>query len=290
MTTTIRDYINLTKPRIMPLLLIVAFASMFIASNGELAWVAVLATMAGGALAIGAAGAINCYIDRKIDRVMTRTRSRPVPAGRITPRSALLFGLALGAASFALMSSLVNLLAALLTVGAIAYYVVIYSYLLKLSTVQNIVIGGAAGAAPALIGWAAATNGLSLTALILFAIVFYWTPPHFWALALILEKDYRDAGIPMLPAVAGARETKRQIILYTWILLAVTLLLVPASSMGFLYLGAALVLGAIFIALTFILARSSGHRTARAVFSYSMLYLALLFGAMAVDRHLSLIS
>jgi protoheme IX farnesyltransferase len=284
----VRDYISLTKPRIMPLLLIVTFASMIIAADGNPEWTAVIATMIGGALAIGGASAINGFVDRDVDRRMTRTQNRPIPAGRISPRSALLFGVVLGLGSVLLFVLTVNVLAAAITLAAIFYYAVIYSRLLKHSTTQNIVIGGAAGAAPALIGWAAATNGLGLTALLLFAIVFYWTPPHFWALALLIRHDYRKAGIPMLPAVAGKRETKRQIILYTLLMVALTLMLIPASAMGFLYLVTAVVLGALFLILTLLLARSSATGPARALFSYSMVYLAILFGAMALDKQLSL--
>ncbi len=288
MASIVRDYISLTKPRIMPLLLIVAFASMIIAADGNPEWTAVIATMIGGALAIGGASAINGFVDRDVDLKMKRTQNRPIPAGRISPRSALIFGLGLGLASVLLIVLTVNVLAAAITVAAIFYYAVIYSRLLKHSTTQNIVIGGAAGAAPALIGWAAATNGLGLTALLLFAIIFYWTPPHFWALALLIRDDYRNAGIPMLPAVAGKKETTRQIILYTLLMVALTLMLIPASSMGVLYLVTAVVLGTVFLFLTFLLARSKGDGPARALFSYSMIYLAILFGAMALDKQLSL--
>ena len=288
MASIVRDYISLTKPRIMPLLLIVAFASMIIAADGNPEWTAVIATMIGGAMAIGGASAINGFVDRDVDLKMKRTQNRPIPAGRISPRSALIFGLGLGLASVLLIVLTVNVLAAAITVAAIFYYAVIYSRLLKHSTTQNIVIGGAAGAAPALIGWAAATNGLGLTALLLFAIIFYWTPPHFWALALLIRDDYRNAGIPMLPAVAGKKETKRQIILYTLLMVALTLMLIPASSMGVLYLVTAVVLGTVFLFLTFLLARSKGDGPARALFSYSMIYLAILFGAMALDKQLSL--
>lgn len=288
MASIVRDYISLTKPRIMPLLLIVAFASMIIAADGNPEWTAVIATMIGGVLAIGGASAINGFVDRDVDLKMKRTQNRPIPAGRISPRSALIFGLGLGLASVLLIVLTVNVLAAAITVAAIFYYAVIYSRLLKHSTTQNIVIGGAAGAAPALIGWAAATNGLGLTALLLFAIIFYWTPPHFWALALLIRDDYRNAGIPMLPAVAGKKETTRQIILYTLLMVALTLMLIPASSMGVLYLVTAVVLGTVFLFLTFLLARSKGDGPARALFSYSMVYLAILFGAMALDKQLSL--
>ena len=288
MASIVRDYISLTKPRIMPLLLIVAFASMIIAADGNPEWTAVIATMIGGAMAIGGASAINGFVDRDVDLKMKRTQNRPIPAGRISPRSALIFGLGLGLASVLLIVLTVNVLAAAITVAAIFYYAVIYSRLLKHSTTQNIVIGGAAGAAPALIGWAGAANGLGLTALLLFAIIFYWTPPHFWALALLIRDDYRNAGIPMLPAVAGKRETKRQIILYTLLMVALTLMLIPASSMGVLYLVTAVVLGTVFLFLTFLLARSKGDGPARALFSYSMIYLAILFGAMALDKQLSL--
>ncbi len=283
-----RDYLSLTKPRVMPLLLIVTLATMIVAAEGNPNWTAVLATMVGGALAIGGAGALNGYIDRDLDGRMNRTRNRPIPSGRISPGSALIFGLTLGAGSILFLALTVNLLAAAITLGAVAYYAVVYSRILKLSSTQNIVIGGAAGAAPVLIGWAAVTNGLGLTPLVLFAIIFYWTPPHFWALALLIRDDYRHAGVPMLPAVVGGRETKRRIVLYTLLMIPLTLILVPVSNMGLFYLAVALALGAIFLALAIRLARSDTSRAARNLFSYSMLYLALLFGAMAADHQIAI--
>ena len=288
MIPIVRDYFSLTKPRIMPLLLIVTFASMIIAADGNPEWTIVIATMVGGALAIGGASAINSFIDRDVDAQMTRTQHRPIPAGRISPRSALLFGGTLALSSTLAMGFIVNVLAASITLAAILFYTVVYSCLLKLTTTQNIVIGGAAGAAPALIGWAAASDSIGLTALLLFAIIFYWTPPHFWALALLLHEDYRKAGIPMLPAVAGKRETKRQIILYTLLMIALTLMLVPASGMGIVYLLTAVTLGGLFLILTLLLAKTSGPGPARALFSYSMVYLAILFGSMALDKQLLL--
>lgn len=283
-----RDYLSLTKPRVMPLLLIVTLATMIVAAEGNPNWTAVLATMVGGALAIGGAGALNGYIDRDLDGRMNRTRNRPIPSGRISPGSALIFGLTLGSGSILFLALTVNLLAAAITLGAVAYYAVVYSRILKLSSTQNIVIGGAAGAAPVLIGWAAVTNGLGLTPLVLFAIIFYWTPPHFWALALLIRDDYRHAGVPMLPAVVGGRETKRRIVLYTLLMIPLTLILVPVSNMGLFYLAVALALGAIFLALAIRLARSDTSRAARNLFSYSMLYLALLFGAMAADHQIAI--
>ena len=288
MVSVARDYLSLTKPRVMPLLLIVTFASMIVAAEGNPKWTAVLATMVGGALAIGGAGALNGYIDRDLDGRMTRTRNRPIPSGRISPTSALIFGLTLGAGSILLLALTVNVLAAAITLGAVVYYAVIYSRILKLSTTQNIVIGGAAGAAPVLIGWAAVTDGLGLTPLVLFAIIFYWTPPHFWALALLIRDDYQHAGVPMLPAVVGDKETKRRIVLYTLLMIPFTLILVPVSNMGLFYLAVALALGALFLALAIRLARSDTARAARNLFSYSMLYLALLFGAMAADQQIAI--
>ena len=285
---TARDFLGLTKPRVIPLLLLVTLATMLLASEGSPSWVAISVTLLGGTLAIGGAQALNAYIDRDIDRKMRRTRDRPLAARRISPASALVFGLALATVSFIMMGLVVNLMSALLTLGALAYYVVVYSRLLKLRTAQNIVIGGMAGAAPALIGWAAATNELSLTAFLLFAIVFLWTPPHSWALALVIRDEYEDAGVPMLPVVAGERAAAIHILIYTLILFPLTLLIVPVASLGWIYATSAAILGALLVAMEIRLIRIPTTDAARDIFFYSMIYLALLFGAMVLDYQLGL--
>ncbi|MDQ4019504.1 MAG: heme o synthase, partial [Actinomycetota bacterium] len=238
----------------------------------------------GLALACGGASALNHVLDRDIDKLMgNRTRSRPVAAGRIMPARALEFGLALSAFSFVLLASLVNVLAAVLALVGNLFYVLVYTRWLKRSTPQNIVIGGAAGAVPPVVGWAAATGDLSLPALLLFLIVFFWTPPHFWALALLIRRNYEAARVPMLPVVRGEPETARAIVRYTVVMVAITLLPVAAGTVGLAYLAAALVLGAVFVALALGLARRTTPLRARRLFSYSLAYLALLFVALAVD-------
>jgi protoheme IX farnesyltransferase len=240
--------------------------------------------MLGLALACGGASALNHVLDRDVDRLMgKRTEHRPVAAGRIAPSRALEFGLALSAASFTLLASTVNILTAVLALAGNLFYVVVYTRWLKRTTPQNIVIGGAAGAVPPLVGWAAAGHGLGVPALLLFAIVCVWTPPHFWALALLLKEHYANANVPMLPVVRGAAETERQIVLYTVALVATTLVPVAVGAFGVLYLGAALVLGGAFTALAVRLRRSGGRRDAALLFHFSLLYLALLFAAVAVD-------
>lgn len=286
--TTARDYLGLTKPRVIPLLLLVTLATMLLASEGAPSWMAISVTLLGGTLAIGGAQALNAYIDRDLDRKMERTRNRPLAAGRISPASALVFGITLATVSFIVMGLVVNLMSALLTLGALAYYVIVYSRLLKLRTTQNIVIGGAAGAAPALIGWAAATNELALTPVLLFAVVFFWTPPHSWALALVIRDEYKDAGVPMLPVVAGERAAAIQILIYTLILVPLTLLMVPVASLGWIYGASAMILGGILVALEIRLLRLRTTDAARDIFFYSMIYLALLFGAMVLDYQLGL--
>lgn len=286
--TTARDYLGLTKPRVIPLLLLVTLATMLLASEGAPSWMAISVTLLGGTLAIGGAQALNAYIDRDLDRKMERTRNRPLAAGRISPASALVFGITLATVSFIVMGLVVNLMSALLTLGALAYYVIVYSRLLKLRTTQNIVIGGAAGAAPALIGWAAATNELALTPVLLFAVVFFWTPPHSWALALVIRDEYKDAGVPMLPVVAGRRAAAIQILIYTLILVPLTLLMVPVASLGWIYGASAMILGGILVALEIRLLRLRTTDAARDIFFYSMIYLALLFGAMVLDYQLGL--
>ena len=244
--------------------------------------------MIGGTLAAGSANAINCYLDRDIDLLMTRTRRRPLPAHQVEPERAVVFGLVLGVLSFVVMAWFVNLTAAFLTLLAIAFYVVVYTILLKRSTPQNIVIGGAAGALPPVIGWAAVTGNVGIPAVLLFALVFYWTPPHFWALSLRIRKDYAAAGVPMLPVVKGIPETTRQIALYTILMVAISLVLWAVARMGAIYLGAAVVLGAIFLWQAYGLWRrgaSEEASTAGAIrlYKYSISYLSLLFLAVAVD-------
>ena len=291
---TIRAYIALTKPRIIELLLVTTVPAMVLATRWVpgIDWgdwgVRVFWTLIGGTLAAGSANAINCYLDRDIDELMARTRRRPLPSHQVEPERAVVFGIALGIASFGLMAWTVNLLAAFLTLLAIAFYVVVYTMLLKRSTSQNIVIGGAAGALPPVIGWAAVTGNVGIPALILFALVFYWTPPHFWALSLRIRKDYAAAGVPMLPVVRGIPETTRQIALYTLLMVAISLMLWPVAQMGLIYLGAAVGLGAVFIWQAYSLWRRGGSEQASTqgaiqLYRYSISYLSLLFLAIAVD-------
>jgi protoheme IX farnesyltransferase len=279
-----RDYVTLTKPRIMSLLLVTGLGGMFVGAGGAPGLGLVVATMAGLALACGGASALNHVLDEDIDRLMgKRTERRPVAAGRIPAPRALEFGLALSAFSFVLLASLVNVLAAVLALAGNLFYVLVYTRWLKRSTPQNIVIGGAAGAVPPLVGWAAVTGNLALPALFLFLIVFLWTPPHFWALALLIKRDYAAAGIPMLPVVKGEAETARSIVRYSFLLVGVTLLPVVWRTLGVVYLGAALVLGLALLWLAFALQREPTPPRARRLFSFSLAYLALLFVAMAID-------
>lgn len=277
------DYIRLTKPRVISLLLVTTAGAMFVAAGGVPDGWLLVWTMVGGYLAAGGANAINHYIDRDIDGRMSRTTERPVVSGRVVPGRALAFGVALGALSALVLGLAANWLAAGLALIGLALYVGVYTLWLKRTSVHNIVIGGSAGAVPPLVGWAAVTGDLGLSAWLLFAIVFYWTPPHFWALALMLKRDYAAAGIPMLPVVRGEAETKRQILLWTIVMIAVTLLPVASGVAGITYLVSALVLGAVFLAFAALLARDPGIRWARATFHYSLLYLALIFVALVVD-------
>jgi protoheme IX farnesyltransferase len=278
-----RDYVTLTKPRIMTLLLLTGAAGMFVGAGGVPAASTFVVAMAGLALACGGASALNHVLDRDIDRLMPRTGGRPVAGERVTPARALEFGLALSAFSFVLLASLVNVLTAVLALVGNLFYVLVYTRWLKRSTPQNIVIGGAAGAVPPLVGWAAATGNLSLPALFLFLIVFFWTPPHFWALALLIKRDYEAARIPMLPVVRGDRETARQIVWYSLVLFGVTLLPFASRTAGVVYLSAAVLLGAGFVRLAWRLRAETTPLRARALFQYSLLYLALLFVALAID-------
>jgi len=279
----IGDYVRLTKPRVISLLLFTTAGAMFVAARGVPNGWLVFWTLIGGYLAAGGANAINQYVDRDIDERMSRTTERPVVAGRVTPGRALAFGIALGVASAVVLGTFANWLAAALALLGLALYVGVYTLWLKRTSIHNIVIGGSAGAVPPLVGWAAVTGNLSLSAWILFAIIFYWTPPHFWALALMLKRDYAAAGVPMLPVVRGESETKRQILLWTLVMIAVTILPVVAGTAGALYLVAALALGGVFLYLAWRLYRDPGIVWARATFHYSLLYLALVFVALVID-------
>ncbi len=279
-----KAYVNLLKPYVTVMLLGVTLAAMEIAKGGFPPIGLVLATLFGGACAAGSANAINCYIDRDIDLLMSRTSRRSLPSGKVAPFHALILGIVLAVLSFASLTLFVNLLSALLALSGILFYVFVYTLWLKRTSTQNIVIGGAAGAVPALVGWAAVTNTVGLPAIWLFAIIFFWTPPHFWALALLIKNDYARASIPMLPVIAGDKETKRQILLYSLVLLAVTLVLFVTRAMGLLYLVSALALGGGFLYIAIRVFRDETKRWARTLFWYSNCYLALLFALMVIDR------
>jgi protoheme IX farnesyltransferase len=280
----VADYVTLTKPRVQLLLLLTTVTTMYVAGDPSLSLV--LLTCLGGSLSAGGAGAVNHWFDRDIDAQMARTAARPVPSGRISPRAALAFGVVLGALSFVELALAVNLLAATLTLMGFLGYVFVYTVWLKRSTPQNIVIGGAAGAVPPLVGWAAVTGTVDPTALYLFAIVFYWTPPHFWALSLLMRDDYARVGVPMMPVVRGDEETRRQILLYTVLLLVLTLLPVVFGFFGAIYAAAALALGGAFVWFAVRLHRRADRRSALRTYLYSLLYLALLFCAMVLDARL----
>ena len=277
-------YFQLTKPRIILLLLITTIPTMVLADGRFPSVLLVTSTLFGGALAAGGANAFNCYLDRDIDEIMRRTRRRPLPTHRVAPENALTFGYALGALSFFWLATTVNVLAAALALSALAFYVFVYTLWLKRSTAQNIVIGGAAGAVPVLVGWAAVTGTLALPAILLFAIVFVWTPPHFWALSMRYANDYASAGVPMLPVVKGIRATAWNILVYSVVLVAVTIALWPVAGMGALYVLAAVALGAVFLRRAVQLWRDTKPAVAIRLFRYSIVYLALLFAAVAVDR------
>ena len=280
----LRDYLTLTKPRIMSLLLLTGAAGVFVGAGGVPAWGAFAATMAGLALACGGASALNHYLDRDIDKLMgARTEQRPVASGRVPAERALEFGFALSAFSFVLLDSLVNLPTALLALAGNLFYVLVYTRWLKRSTPQNIVIGGAAGAVPPLVGYAGASGHLGFAALVMFVVVFVWTPPHFWALALMIKEHYARANVPMLPVARGEAETAKQIVRYTVVLIAVTLAPVALGTFGVVYGVSALVLGALFLWLAVELRRTLDRGVAVKLFHYSLLYLALLFVAMAID-------
>ena len=286
---TLRAYIALTKPRIIELLLVTTVPTMVLAQRGLPSPWLMAAVILGGTMAAGGANAINQFIDRDIDDVMRRTRHRPLPRHAVPPRNALLFGAALSVASFAWLTLTVNLLSAVLAASAIAFYVFVYTLWLKRSTPQNIVIGGAAGCVPVLVAWAAVTGTVGIPALVLFGIVFYWTPPHFWALALRYKGDYAAANVPMMPVVRGDAETARQIVLYTLLLVAVSLLLFPAAEMGLIYLVSALALGGAFVWYALrVLRNVADGRAAISLFRFSITYLTLLFAAVAVDSFIRL--
>jgi heme o synthase len=283
----LRDLISLTKPRVISLLLVTTIAPMFLTDRGLPPLSLILWVTLAGYLMAGGANAINMWFDRDIDTAMARTRLRPIPAGRIPAGAALLFGIALGAVAFTLFWRFVNPLSAWLALAGLAFYVLVYTVWLKRASPQNIVIGGAAGAIPPLVGWAAMTNSLDLTALYLFAIIFYWTPPHFWALALIKQQDYARAGIPMLPVVKGPHQTKVQMLVYTLLLLPLTLLPTLAGTQGLFYAVVAILLGGRLLWYCLRLLREpSVTPLAWRMYKYSLLYLALLFCAMGIDKRL----
>ncbi len=281
--TTIRNYISLTKPMIIALLLITTVPAMVVAERGWPSSWLVLATLIGGSLSAGGANAINCWYDRDIDGVMRRTQSRPLVTGEIEPLHGLIFGIALGAFAFGFLWVTTTPMAAALALAALLFYVFIYTVWLKRRTPQNIVIGGAAGAFPPMVGWAAVTGEMSVAAWMMFAIIFFWTPPHFWALALRLEGDYAEAGVPMLPVTNGAGYTRTQILRYSVVLVVVSLLLGPAGDLSFIYYATALATGAAFVAMAARLWRKPASTRPIDLYKYSLLYLALLFVAMGVD-------
>ncbi len=277
-------YVALTKPRIIELLLVTTVPTMVVAERGLPSLWLIVATVAGGTMAAGGANAINMYVDRDIDRLMKRTQSRPLVTGVIRPRNALVFAVLLEVAAFLFLWLTVNPLSAVLAVSATLFYVFVYTLWLKRSSTQNIVVGGAAGAVPVLVGWAAVTNSLGWAPIVLFGVIFYWTPPHFWALAIRYRDDYSAAEVPMLPSVVSLRKTAVRIILYTVLLFALTLAFAPVAGMGHLYLGAALVLGGVFCALAVALLRDATPKAAMRLFGWSITYITLLFSSMAADQ------
>jgi protoheme IX farnesyltransferase len=280
----VADYVTLTKPKVQLLLLLTTVTTMEVAGDPSLSLI--LLTLVGGSLSAGGAAAVNHYWDRDIDAQMRRTSTRPVPSGRISPRAALVFGVVLAVLSFAELAATVNLLSAFLALSGFLGYVFVYTIWLKRRSPQNIVIGGAAGAVPPLVGWAAVTGGLDPAALYLFAIVFYWTPPHFWALSLLMKDEYARVGVPMMPVVHGEAETRRQIVLYTLLLTVLTLLPVVFGFFGAIYAVIAAGLGAAFIVLAFRLQRRADRASALRTYLFSLGYLAVLFAAMVLDARL----
>ena len=283
LATRVGAYVALTKPRIIELLLVTTLPTMVVAARGfPSGWLA-LETLLGGSLAAGGANAINMVVDRDIDRLMKRTANRPLVTGQLDPGPALVFALVLEALAFIELASLVNLLSAVLALSATLFYVFVYTLWLKRTSSQNIVIGGAAGAVPVLVGWAAVTGRLALAPVVIFAVVFFWTPPHFWALALRYRDDYAAADVPMLPVVSSFAATARQIVAYTAVLWAVSLVVGPVAGLGPIYWAAAIILGGVFFALSIRMARDGGPARAMGLFGYSITYLTLLFLAMAID-------
>ena len=280
----VSDYVEMTKPKVQSLLIFTTVTTMYVAGDPSIGLV--LLTCLGGYLSAGGAGAVNHWYDRDIDASMARTADRPVASGRVAPSAALIYGLTLAALAFVVLAVGVNPLAAVLSFSGFLGYTLVYTVWLKRSTPQNIVIGGAAGAVPPLVGWAATTGSLSWTAVYLFAIVFYWTPPHFWALSLLMKDEYAKVGVPMMPVVRGERETRKQILLYTLLLYAVTQLPFCAGGFGVPYLVASVTLGAVFIAGAVRLYRRADRQSALRLYLFSLLYLALLFGAMVLDAQI----
>lgn len=283
-TRRARAFVALTKPRIIELLLITTVPTMVVAEQGIPSVWLMVATVLGGTLAAGGANAINMYVDRDIDKIMERTRNRPLVTGEVAPREALVFAIAIEVVAFFWLWATVNLLSAALAVAACLFYVFVYTLWLKRSSSSNIVIGGAAGAAPVLIGWSAVTNSLDWPPVVLFAIIFYWTPPHFWALAIKYREDYSAADVPMLPSVVSTRTTAIRMIAYTVVLWALTLVFAPVADMGLLYLISAIVLGAVFMIMAIQVYRLQTTKSAMALFGYSITYLTILFVAMAADQ------
>ena len=284
----VRDYVALTKPRIVVLLCLTALGGMFLATGGAPEPSLLLLVLGGGAMAAGGAQALNHYLERDIDAMMLRTRSRPVASGRVPPNHALAFGVLLNVVAFVMLGALVNPIAAVLTLSATLFYVLVYTMGLKRTTPQNIVIGGAAGAIPPMVGWAAVTGSIDLPAIYLFAIIFFWTPPHFWALSLLIKDDYARARIPMLPVVRSVQETKLHIMLYSLLLVGLTTMFFTTQAVGWVYLAASSALGAGFLAYAWRLLRQPGIRGARLLYIYSLLYLTLLFVAVGVDSVVAL--
>ncbi|MBS1265841.1 MAG: Protoheme IX farnesyltransferase [Acidimicrobiaceae bacterium] len=279
----VAGYVALTKPRIVELLLVTTVPTMFVAEDGVPSIWLMVATVLGGTLAAGGANAVNMVVDRDIDSLMERTSQRPLVRGVMTPRAAMVFAVIIETVAFVWLVATVNLLSAVLAVSATLFYVFVYTLWLKRSTASNIVIGGAAGAAPVLIGWSAVTNSLAWAPIVLFLVIFYWTPPHFWALAIRYREDYSTAGVPMLPSVVSLRATSDRILYYTAVMVALTVVFWFVAGMGVFYLVSALVLGAVFAAFAVAVRRNPNERTAMHLFSFSITYVTLLFGAIALD-------
>ncbi|RMF78417.1 MAG: protoheme IX farnesyltransferase [Chloroflexi bacterium] len=284
MAARFRTYLELTKPRIVLLLLFTTVTAMVIAAEGIPRLRILLPTIIGGILAASGSSAINQYIDREMDSKMARTARRPIPSGRVSPRNVLNFGVTLVLLSVVVLGFWVNWLAALLALGGAVYYVVLYTIILKRNTATNIIIGGGAGAMPALVGWAAVTNNLSFEAFLLFGIIFYWTPPHSWALALLVNSDYARANVPMMPVAHGEQTTRRQILLYSILLVILTLVPGAANMLGLVYMVAALILGAGLIRMSLLLIKIADGATAKRMYKYTTTYLAFLFLAMIIDQ------